>query len=495
MSGKTAISRRSAFGLLAGLAAYPALGAAGERLGPAQAFSWELLVGRAKALAGKPYATPRVSQRQAQDFDAAGRLTFGEAGRLAGLVRLLPAPRNSPNIVGIHIVEGRKARTLTSLDGMFAGGGVADPAGFRVLAANLQTDWLAYQGASYFRSSGSRDQYGLSARGIAVDTGLSGPEEFPLFTDFWIERITDTHFIVHALLDGPSLAGVFAFDNRLGPDGVTQDVKSALFIRKDIRRLGIAPATSMFWYDEGQRRQAVDWRPEIHDSDGLAIWSATGERIWRPLGNPEGLRTSSFRADGLKGFGLVQRDQSFDSYQDDGARYDRRPSLWIEPAGNWGPGAVQLFEIPTESETMDNIVAFWVGDRPARAGERRDFRYRLRWTSADPSDGGTARAVNVWIGAGGIPGAPPVAGARKYVVDLQGPALVGLTRTSKVEAVINLEPPAMANLSAYPVVGQQDLWRVAVDVMPHKTSAKELRLYLRRGASALSETVIEPFSS
>ena len=386
------------------------------------------------------------------------------------------------------------ARTLASWDGLFVGG-AADPAGFRILAENLRTDWLAYQGASYFRSSGSRDQYGLSARGIAVDTGIAGQEEFPLFTDFWIERLSDSRFIVHALLDGPSLTGAFAFDNQLTANGVIQDVKAALFLRRNVQRLGIAPATSMFWYGEGNRARPSDWRPEIHDSDGLAIWSGTGERIWRPLANPGEPRISSFRANGVKGFGLLQRDQRFENYQDDGAHYDRRPSLWIEPAGDWGPGSVLLYEIPTSGETMDNIVAFWMSDTPARAGERRDLAYRLHWTSDEPSDGGVARVINTWIGDGGIPGAPPVAGAQKYVFDFQGAVLAGLTRSSNVEAVTNLEAAAILQLSAYPVVGPQNLWRVVIDVMLDKTSAREMRLYLRRGASALSETVIESLTA
>jgi glucans biosynthesis protein len=490
-------SRRDSFQLLAALmaAAMPAsVLAARPRLGSPQPFSWELLAGKARALAARPYAAARMAGQKAADFDAAGKLTFGAAERLAGLVRLLPASSGAPNRVGIHIVEAGKARTLGALDGLFVGNSAAEPAGFRILAPRLETDWLAYQGASYFRAAGSRDQYGLSARGIAIDTGIDGKEEFPLFTDFWIERIADDHFIVHALLDGPSLSGAFAFDSRLGPNGVTQDVRAALFLRRDIDRLGIAPATSMFWYDEARRERPSDWRPEIHDSDGLAIWSGSGERIWRPLANPAAARVSSFSGDGLKGFGLMQRDQRFENYQDDGARYDRRPSLWIEPLGDWGPGAVLLYEMPTDSETLDNIVAFWVGSEPARAGGRRELRYRLCWTSDDLSDGGVAQVVNSWIGNGGIPGAPPVPGARKYVFDFKGAALAGLRRDSIVEAVVNLEPPTLLKATAYPVVGQQDLWRAVIDVMPAKSGVRDMRLYLRRGTAALSETVIEPLS-
>ena len=498
MTSTSTLSRRDIFSLVAALAASgmaPAALTARPRLGAQQPFSWEMLVDKARALAKRPYAGARIARQKAGNFDAAGKLTFGTAHRLAGLVRLLPASKFAPNDVGIHIVEAGKSRTLGALDDLFVGNSAVDPAGFRILAPSLETDWLAYQGASYFRASGSRDQYGLSARGIAVDTGIDGKEEFPLFTDFWIERIADDHFIVQALLDGPSLSGAFGFDCRFGPDGVTQEVKAALFLRRDIDRLGIAPATSMFWYDEARRQRPSDWRPEIHDSDGLAIWSVNGERIWRPLLNPEAARLSSFSTNGLKGFGLVQRDQRFENYQDDGAYYDRRPSLWIEPVGDWGPGGVLLYEFPTESETMDNIVAFWVSNQPARAGERRDLRYRLHWTSNDLSDGGVARVVDNWIGDGGIPGAPPVPGARKYVIDFRGGSLAGLTRDRNVEAVVNLTAPALLSATAYPVVGQHGLWRAVIDVMPAKTGERDMRVYLRRGTSALSETVIEPLKA
>lgn len=465
------------------------------KFGPATPFSWDVLVARAQALAGRRYVPRPHAPDFAPNFDAATQRAYGSAERLAGFVRLMPVTHLAREAVALNLVEGGMARPLLAANGLFAGNSATDPAGFRVLNPNLTGDWLAFLGASYFRAVGPQDQYGLSARGIAVDTGLDGPEEFPSFTEFWIEAASPGRLRVHALLDGASVTGAFAFDCALTPEGVTQAVRSSLFFRRDIRRLGIAPATSMFWYDQNDRRAATDWRPEIHDSDGLAIWAGSGERIWRPLANPPHPRTVSFRADGIKGFGLIQRDQRFGNYQDDGAFYDRRPSLWIEPVGDWGKGSVLLYEMPTDSETNDNIVAFWHSDQPARAGERRDFAYRLRWMSQDPFEGNAARVVDNWSGAAGIPGGDTIPGARKYVVDFEGKALAGLDRQSGVEAVVNVAKPALLAVAAYPLARQSGRWRVTLDIRTDASNPKDLRLFLRHNNAALSETLIEPLSS
>ena len=221
-------------------------------------------------------------------------------------------------------------------------------AGFRV---HFHTDWdndiVAFLGASYFRAVGGEKQYGLSARGLAIDTGLDRPEEFPVFEAFWLERPerATSRLTVYALMDSPGIAGAYRFDITPGST-LTMDVDAALYPRREIERLGIAPLTSMFLCGENDRRMANDWRPEIHDSDGLAIWTGAGERTWRPLLNPAGLRVNSYLDENPRGFGLLQRDRDFDHYQDDGAYYNRRPSAWIEPkaTGNrrWGKGAVQL---------------------------------------------------------------------------------------------------------------------------------------------------------
>lgn len=494
------MSRRAvcgAFATLAGAIVFPPVLRAADRFGPAQDFSWDWLVRQARTLAAQTYRAPALSQRPAENYDAAVRLTYGKAERIAGNIRLFPTTRDvASHPVAIHILSQGKARLLVDSTGLFVDGQAADVAGFRIMQdlsqGEAERDWLAFLGASYFRSSGASGQYGLSARAVAVNIGLQTREEFPAFTQFWIEQLGPAHYRIYALLDGPSLSGAFSCDSTLDAGGVEQQIRIALFARQDIERLGLAPITSMFWYDQGHREKQPDWRPEIHDSDGLALDLANGERIWRPLVNPPGAQVNAFEAAGMRGFGLLQRDRNFASYQDDSAFYDRRPNLWVEPQGDWGAGAVMLYEMPTSSETIDNIGAFWVGAQPLRKGQKLERAYRLRWTSADPTGAGIARLVDRFAGAAGIPGAPPVAGAQKYVFDFEGKNLAGLTRDSGVVAVTNLPDGALMHAAAYPVVGQDNRWRAMIDVKTAQAGMREFRIYLRRGNDALSETVIQP---
>src|SRR6185312_14095878 len=196
--------------------------------------------------------------------------------------------------------------------------------------------------ASYFRTSGEDNQYGASARGIAINTAMPEPEEFPRFVEFWLEepKVDAPSITIYALLDGPSISGAYRFEAVKGR-GAIINISADLYARTDIDRVGIAPLTSMFWYGENDRRYASDWRPEIHDSDGLAMWTGAGEHIWRPLNDDEHPSTSSFADKSPQGFGLLQRDRNFDDYLD-GVHYERRPSLWVEPLGDWGEGAVTL---------------------------------------------------------------------------------------------------------------------------------------------------------
>lgn len=488
------LSRRGfAGGALAGWLALitPALAVEAGRFGPPRPFGWAALVAEAQRRARSPWQ-PRLATHAVPDFDTHVRLSYGPADKVAGQLRLFPAKRDTaPNKVSIHVVEGGMARELRDTRGVFGGGESADVAGFRVMNADGGSDWLAFLGASYFRASGPVGQYGLSARAIAVDTAMPGPEEFPAFTDFWIEAKGDDRLVIHALVDGPSLCGAYAFDTRRGGAAMVQDVRSALFLRRDVRRLGLAPITTMFDFGEGHRGDRRDWRPEVHDSDGLAIQTGTGERIWRPLDNPPGTSVHMLRADHLKGFGMIQRDQAFDHYQDDLNFYDRRPSLWVEPQGDWGPGAVMLYEMNGASETVDNMAAMWISDAPARAGQRRDFAYRLSWAKDDPSADGAARCVNVFAGPGGVPGADPIAGVTRYVFDFRGGALPGLGRASGVSAITDLPPAAVLLANTLPVEGQPGLWRVTLDVRTQGLTQGEFRLFLKRGGDALSETVIK----
>jgi glucans biosynthesis protein len=462
-----------------------------SRLGPPQPFEPAALLDRARQMASRPYVARAMSASAAANYDAHVRLSYGAAEQLPGHIRLFPARRDiGAAPVGIHLVSDGKAQRLLDTTGLFAGGAPADPAGFRVMYADGHADWLAFLGASYFRAAGSHDQFGLSARAIAVDTGMGAREEFPAFIDFWIEPRGDQAVRIHALLDGPSLSGVFAIDTRHEAGGTIQDVTGSVFLRRDVARLGWAPMTSMYLFGDDKlgaaRQQAAgDPRLAVHDSDGLAIRLANGERLWRPLDDPPVPRTNAFRADTLRGYGLLQRDQAYDHYRDNQRYYDRRPSLWMEPHGDWGKGSIMLYAFPTISENVDNIAAFWIGDAPARAGQRHDRAYRLTWSSQVPGVDDNARVMHVHAGPA------PIAGATRYVFTFQGKALAGLTPASGVRAITDLPAQTVLEQRVAPLAGAPDVWQVTLDVRTQVLDRNEFRLFLQCSGGALSETVIK----
>lgn len=487
--------RRQLLGALAAFGLVPSRAVAADTgdLGPAEPFSWASLQQRAAALARWPYRAPaKVAAAATLDYDAVGDIIYRADHSLAGGIRLFPLGKYAQAPIAVSIVANGQARAVRFSPDMFTAHGKVHAlgiAGIQVMSPDGKSNWLAYQGASYFRSAGAEDQYGLSARGVAIDTGIDGKEEFPAFTDFWIEQNGPWAYTIYALLDGESVTGAYRFVSRFD-HGAIQDVSAVLHLRRDVARLGIAPATSMFWYGEGNRAVAVDWRPEIHDSDGLAMLTGTGEHIWRPLENPPHATLDSFQDDDPGGFGLLQRDRDFDHYQDDGAFYDRRPNLWIQPKGKWGRGAVTLFAFPTDRETVDNIVAFWVPAAPTKQGQRLAFDYRLTWNSADPLAGRNARAVARWTGNAGRPGLDPTPGARKLVVDFLGDRLAGLNAESGVNAVIDVTSGTLLTRHNYPVIGQVNRWRVVADIAVEKPGPANVRLFLERGGAPLSETVL-----
>jgi glucans biosynthesis protein len=490
----------SVLGLGAGGAA-----SAGPALGPARPFSFDRLIAAAQALAKAPYQAPPPPDPALDliDFDAYGQIVYDPLKTIWGgadaAVRLFPQGRMFKTPVSITLIEDGAARPVIYAPDLFTtppnhplrrlrtGAGFA---GFRVMNPEGQGagDWLAFLGAAYFRTAGALNQYGASARGLAINAGGPAPEEFPRFSRYWLERAPDRGLIVYALMEGPSVSGAYRFDNRKTPQGVVQTVEARLFFRKAVETLGVAPLTSMFWYGENSPAARRDWRPEIHDSDGLEMRTGAGERIWRPLTNPPRVITNTFQDKDPRGFGLLQRDRDFDHYQDDGAFYDRRPNVWVEPLSPFGPGGVRLVEIPSNRETDDNIVAFWTPARQVGAGGELAFAYRLSWTATDPAPGPPARVIATREGEGGRPGLPPKAGYRRLAIDFAGETLHGLTRESGVVASVTASPPArIEDAVAYPVVGAQH-WRIVFDVGGLSGGPVDLRAFLKRGGDALSET-------
>jgi glucans biosynthesis protein len=270
---------------------------------------------------------------------------------------------------------------------------------------------------------------------------------------------------------------------------VVMNVHCELFCRAAMSRLGVAPLTSMYWYGENERRKAADWRPEIHDNDGLALWTGKGERIWRPLINPPSVQTNSFMDNNPKGFGLIQRDRDFENYEDDGAYYNKRPGIWVEPKGNWGAGAVQLVEIPTDDEIHDNIVAYWRPDGDIAAGQNLSFDYRLYWQNTEPAfPKNIAKVVATRLGRGGIPGQNPwPRDKHKFVVDFTGGPLAQLQQRFDVTPVTNTSRGKIDNAYVIKVVGT-DRWRALFDLQIDGDAPVDLRLYLKLGNKTLSET-------
>ncbi|WP_231989073.1 glucan biosynthesis protein G [Pseudomonas synxantha] len=325
-------------------------------------------------------------------------------------------------------------------------------AGFRVLfpinKADKQDEIMTMLGASYFRVVGKDQVYGLSARGMAIDTALPSGEEFPRFTEFWIERPKpgDKHLVIFALLDSPRATGAYRLILRPGTDTVV-DVKSQMYLRDKVSKLGVAPLTSMFLFGANQPSKVLNYRRELHDSSGLSIHAGNGEWIWRPLNNPKHLSVSNFSVENPRGFGLLQRGRNFSHYEDLDDNYDKRPSAWIEPEGDWGKGTVDLVEIPTADETNDNIVAFWSPAELPEVGKPLDVSYRLHWTLDDAAFHSPESA---WVkqtlrSTGDVKQSNLIRqpdGSVAYLVDFEGPSLKKLLPDAPVRSQVSVSDNA-----------------------------------------------------
>ncbi|WP_443201152.1 glucan biosynthesis protein G [Pseudomonas sp. CCNWLW56] len=321
-------------------------------------------------------------------------------------------------------------------------------AGFRVLypinKADKQDEIMTMLGASYFRVIGKGQTYGLSARGMAIDTALPSGEEFPRFREFWIQRPkpTDKHLVIFALLDSPRATGAYRLTLRPGTDTVV-DVKARMFLRDRVSKLGVAPLTSMFLFGANQPSKVLNYRRELHDSSGLSIHAGNGEWIWRPLNNPKHLAVSNFSVENPRGFGLLQRGRDFSHYEDLDDRYDKRPSAWIEPKGDWDKGTVDLVEIPTADETNDNIVAFWSPEKLPEPGQPLDFSYRLHWTLDEAS---LHSPDSAWVkqtlrSTGDVKQSNLIRqpdGSVAYLVDFEGPSLQALPENAEVRSQVSV---------------------------------------------------------
>jgi periplasmic glucans biosynthesis protein len=372
--------------------------------------------------------------------------------------------------------------------GKLRGGGFA---GFRVHyplnAPQYKDEVLVFLGASYFRALGKHQRYGLSARGLAVDTALLSGEEFPRFREFWIERPDPQakELRILALLDSPRVTGAYRFILIPGANTAIE-VHARVYLRENITKLALAPLTSMYFHGENQPPPREDYRPEVHDSDGLAIQSGTGEWIWRPLVDPKRLLVTSFAMNNPQGFGLQQRDRDFASYEDLEAHYEMRPSAWVAPRGNWGAGRVELVQIPTPDETNDNIVAYWVPSEPPGPRQPYEFEYVLSWQRDSESRPPLSWVTQTRRGYGPARKADE---SIQYHLDFDGPALHKLDAAAKIEGVVTADANAqqiVTNLYHNDVTGG---YRLALQFKRvDEKKPVEIRAYLRNGTNVLSET-------
>ena len=346
---------------------------------------------------------------------------------------------------------------------------------------------IVFLGASYFRALAAGTRYGLSARGLAVDTVGGQGEEFPYFPEFWLVKPAPgaRTFRMLALLDSPRVSGAYQFDVTPGDETVVE-VRTRLYLRETVGTLGVAPLTSMYQFGENQPHR-TDFRPEVHDSDGLMVATGDGEWLWRPLINPNAPLTTSFSMRELEGFGLMQRDRSFTSYEDTEARYELRPSAWVEPIGSWGPGRVELVQLHTPNETNDNVVAYWVPERLPPQGTPLDFAYRLHWQGARV----VQQPPGAWVTQSRVGrGYRELADdEHQFMVDFSGPSLAALPSSAEVKAVVSVPVNGeILETNAYHVEAT-GAWRMMIHVKQLDAAQPvELRGYLQNGADILTET-------
>jgi periplasmic glucans biosynthesis protein len=475
----------------------------------AQAFDFEDVATRARELAGAAYRAPAgqiPSELRDLDYDAYRDIRFRperalwRAEKLPFELMFFHPGRNFVDPVKLNTIETGGVKRLEFDPALFDYGrnkidaqklkGVGF-AGFRIHHAlnkpGYKDEVVVFLGASYFRAVGQGQVYGLSSRGLAVDTAAPQGEEFPRFSEFWIERPRNgaTTLTIYALLDSPRIAGAYRFVLTPGADTMMQ-VSARLYPREAGAKIGIAALNSMYTFGENQPGHD-DYRPEVHDSDGLSIANGNGEWIWRPLVNPKRLLVTSFTALNPKGFGLMQRDRAPSSYEDPEALYERRPSAWVEPVGAWGAGRVELVLIPTPDETNDNIVAYWVPDTPLAPKQGFNIAYKLHWQMVGQTPPSKGWVLQTRRGRGFVKQAD---GDLNFVVDFDGPVLRALKPETVLEPVVDVGANAQLkeqNLFHNPVSGA---WRMTVRVK-RSDAAKpvEMRAHVKQAnQGAITET-------
>ena len=376
---------------------------------------------------------------------------------------------------------GKEADAITGLDG------ITGFAGFSLFAQGHNKPFVKFDGATFMRLAGFEQEFGAAARALAIDTALPKGEETPRFTRFWlIEPGSDEAITVYARLESASVAGAYAFSFYPGKQ-VKVDVQGWLFARKSVKKLGLAPFTSMFLYGENTERQHDDYRPEVHDSDGVLMINEKAEQIWRPLTNPNRLQISALPASVPKGFGILQRDSDFDNYLDAQANYQLRPGLWVKPKEGFGEGHLETVEIPADSEIHDNISAHWVAAQSVKKGQSRYLRYTLHTMTHNPLVYNKAVVARTRQGASKTAGFESSARQiiRRFVVDFDLPSGFSLP-AEELDLVMGADNAQIEDASIYNVNGNRQM-RATFLLLPAGAKPVDIQLVLEHNKQAVSE--------
>jgi len=470
---------------------------------PAQ-FDPASIVDLARSLSKKPYRAPTLPLPEAfsnltpEAYSSIGSRPENQiwAADNTGFV-IEPLHRGSvfSAAMSINVIENGFERRLVYTPDLFEFGKITPPAnagdlgfsGIRLLVpfeGNLR-EVAIFQGASFFRARASYQLFGAIARGLSIRTADPRGEETPAFRALWIEKpnLASNAIVIHALLDSESVTGAYRFTLRPG-DATIIDTECTLFARTNVEHYGIATMAGTYVYGPLDRRRD-DIRPSVHEVQGLQILNGNNEWVWRPVANRETLQGSAFVDTNPKGFGFLQRDRAFAAFQDDVAHWEWRPSLWIEPIGDWGSGEVTLVEIPSESELNDNMVAYWRPKAPLIAGAEASFAYRQFWCWQAPNRPPLAQvAVSR---SGRATGGPAGGKRRRFLVDFSGDIFADPQRASEINPNLTAAPGTLSNLRTFLDKDRKSM-RVVFDMDAGNDTLSELRLVLEAQGKPISET-------
>lgn len=357
--------------------------------------------------------------------------------------------------------------------------------GFRILTPQDGKGFAeiaTFQGASFFRAVAQGQNPGTMARALSIKTADPRGEEFPTIRTFWIEQPSPAEdvLVIHALVDSESVSGAYRFTLRPGQATII-DTECTLFPRVSVDNFGLATMSATVASDPIDHRHPDDVRLTLAEIGGVQMSKGNNEWIWRPTSNRDTLQISTFVDEHPHGFGFLQRNRTFDYYEDDEQHWELRPSLWIEPIGDWGAGGVQLVEIPSNSEANNNIIAYWRPNQPLLAGSETSFAYRQFWCWEPPEQPALAIVTDTRSGHG-------LNGRRaRFLVEFTGDLLGDPQQSQAVKPVLSANPGAITSIRQFPLPGSK-VYRVLFELDPGNEVYSEMRLVLEADGKPLSET-------